>query len=202
MVLSVLLQVEQRKFMVQPFSMLTGASRTAAAPESPAGSIAGAATGLQEVTLNGGMAQQQRQQVQWQRSSSKLRQQQQGGILNNTSASSRWQQQQSGSRRQQDGGYSPYGIEQQQYGQQQQMWQGQSMRLAGEQQQLGRGSIGSFKDASGKQLQQQQQAKQKGRLGRMASRIYAMRPKLLRGEPSGDAHCLLHLEPSVLQCCD
>ncbi|WIA14192.1 hypothetical protein OEZ85_002731 [Tetradesmus obliquus] len=180
-------EVEQRKFMVQPFSMLTGASRTAAAPESPAGSTAGAATGLQEVTLNGGMAQQQQQQVQWQRSSSKLRQQQQGGILNNTSASSRWQQQQSGSRRQQDGGYSPYGIEQQQYGQQQQMWQGQSMRLAGEQQQLGRGSVGSFKDASRKQLQQQQQAKQKGRLGRMASRIYAMRPKLLRGSSGTSA---------------
>jgi hypothetical protein len=163
--------------MVQPFSMLTGVSRTAAAPQSPAGSTTEAAAGLQEVTLNGGIAQQQRQHLQWQRSSSKLREQQQhGSILDNASVSARWQQQQFGSRRQQDG-YSPYGTEQQQYGQQQQMWQGQGTRL-GVEQQLGRGSVGSFKDASLKQ----QQAKQKGRLGRMASRIYALRPRMLRGE--------------------
>jgi hypothetical protein len=169
-------QVEQRKFMVQPFSMLTGASRTAAAPGSHAGSIAEAATGLQEVTLNGGIAQQQRQQAQWQRSSSRLRQQQQhASILDTASVSMRWQQQQPGSRRHLDGGgYSPYGSEQQQFGQQLR----QQPRLG--EQQLGRGSAGSFGDAGRKQ---QQQAKQKGRLGRMASRIYALRPRMLRGEP-------------------
>jgi hypothetical protein len=168
-------QVEQRKFMVQPFSMLTGASRTAA-PESTAGSIAVAAGSLQEVTLNGGIAQQQRQQVQWQRSSSRLRQQQQhASILDTASMSLRWQQQHPGSRRQLHGGYSPYGTEQQQVGQQQ-LRQGQHLRVG--EQQLGRGSAGSFGDAGRKQ----QQAKQKGRLGRMASRIYALRPRMLRGE--------------------
>jgi hypothetical protein len=168
-------QVEQRKFMVQPFSMLTGASRTAAAPGSHAGSIAEAAAGLQEVTLNSGIAQQQRQQAQWQRSSSRLRQQH-ASILDTASVSVRWQQQQPGSHRHLDGGgYSPYGTEQQQFGQQ--LRQGQNLRQG--EQQLGRGSAGSFGDAGRKQ---QQQAKQKGRLGRMASRIYALRPRMLRGE--------------------
>jgi hypothetical protein len=126
---------------------------------------------MQELTLNGSISQQQRQQLQWQRTSSRLLQQQHGSILDSAGVSPHWQQQQQfGSRRQQqDGGYSPYGsIEQQQ------------ARL-GIEQQLGRGSVGSFKDASRKQ-QQQQQAKQKGRLGRMASRIYALRPRMLRGE--------------------
>jgi hypothetical protein len=79
-----------------------------------------------------------------------------------------------------DGGYSPYGTEQHQFGQQ--LRQGQHPRLG--EQQLGRGSAGSFGDAGHKQQQQpqQQQAKQKGRLGRMASRIYALRPRMLRGE--------------------
>lgn len=165
------LQVEQRRFLVQPFSMLTNTARSSADnlyddAASDSSSAVDVQPGQQAKVLR--------------RQSSRRRQQQ---SMQSREPSLRWQVAGAGERQAKGSYRVPYSQE-------------DSGGFAAQRQTsaglLGRSALtGSAADLARQSSRKQQsvQQKQKGRLGRMASKIYALRPRVLRGEASQNSCC-------------
>jgi hypothetical protein len=165
-------QVEQRRFLVQPFSIL---SNRAAATSSGAGEAGGASQRLSADFTFPQMQQQPTVQLQQQLSRLRVA----AGVAADQGAVSSWQEQRAGSA----AFFTDAGQQQQQ---QQQLWQAGGV-LSGPWGPVVPRQV-SYQQRNVELQAQQQQHHQRhhqrhqGALGKMASSIWTLRPKLLKGE--------------------